>query len=178
MTPPRSGAIAALLLFLFGAVPALSRAADDYQEASRLFKDGQRAEALDRVDAFLGQHPRDARARFLKGVILSEQSRTQDAIKVFTDLTQDYPELPEPYNNLAVLYAQRGELDRARALLEEALRRDPGYATAQQNLGDVLLRQAQRAYEAAASAPRAPPSLLRKLQLLRTIDTSTPAAAR
>jgi hypothetical protein len=118
MTTPRIGPLAALLLCLGGAFCGNTVWADDYQEGSRLYKDGKRAEALDRLNAYLAQHPKDARARFLSGVILSEQNKVQDAIKVFTELTQDYPELPEPYNNLAVLYAGLGDYDKARKALE------------------------------------------------------------
>lgn len=177
MTPPRSGAIAALLLVLLGAtLPALSWAADDYQEASKLFKDGKRAEALDRVDAFLGQHPRDARARFLKGVILSEQSRTQDAIKVFTDLTQDYPELPEPYNNLAVLYAGQGDYEKARRALEMAIRTHPSYAIAHENLGDIYATLASQAYDKALQLDSSNATARKKLSLIKELVPAKSAA--
>src|SRR5690348_15108024 len=109
---------ALLLLVLNGSVFA----ADDYQESSRLYKEGKRAEALERVNAFLAQHPRDSRARFLKGVILAEQNKSAEAIVVFTELTEEYPELPEPYNNLAVLYANQGDYEKARKSLEMAIR--------------------------------------------------------
>jgi hypothetical protein len=39
---------------------------------------------------------KDARARFLKGVILTEQNKAADAISIFSGLTEDFPELPEP----------------------------------------------------------------------------------
>ena len=68
-------------------------------------------------------------------------------------LTRDYPELAEPYNNLAVLHAASGHLEKAREALETALRLDPGYATARENLGDVYLRLAASAYEQAAARP-------------------------
>src|SRR5882757_9021345 len=76
---------------------------DDYTEAGKLFRSGQQAQAPERVDNFLKANPKDARGRFLKGLILTEQSKQAEAIKIFTGLTEDYPELPEPYNNLAVL---------------------------------------------------------------------------
>ena len=87
---------------------------DDYAEAGKLFRAGQQAQALERVDTFLKANPKDARGRFLKGLILTEQARPADAIKIFGGLTEDYPELPEPYNNLAVLYASQGQYDKAR----------------------------------------------------------------
>jgi TolA-binding protein len=112
MTTPRIRAVATLLWFLGSAFCGTTAWADDYQEGNRLYKEGKRAEALDRLNAYLAQRPKDARARFLSGVILTEQNKIQDAIKVFSELTQDYPELPEPYNNLAVLYAGLGDTTR------------------------------------------------------------------
>jgi Flp pilus assembly protein TadD len=59
-------------------------------------------------------------------------------------LIEDYPELPEPYNNLAVLYAQQKQFDKARTALEMAIRIHPGYATAYENLGDLHSRLASQ----------------------------------
>ena len=78
---------------------------EELQEANQLFKQGQLDRALERVNAHLAKNPKDARGRFLRGIILTEQNKPGEAIKVFTELTQEFPELPEPYNNLAVLYA-------------------------------------------------------------------------
>src|SRR5262245_32067320 len=97
--------MAALLACAFLAFPAR---ADDLQDASRLLKSGQHQQALERVNKILASQPRDPQARFLKGLILTDQGNTRDAIYTFTKLTQDYPELPEPYNNLAVIYAAQG----------------------------------------------------------------------
>jgi len=113
---------AALLALALQCVPA---AADNFDDASRLFKQGNHAAALEKIEAAITANPRDARARFLKGVILTEQNKPNDAIKVFTALTDDYPELPEPYNNLAVLYAQQGQYDKARKSLEMAISTHP-----------------------------------------------------
>jgi Flp pilus assembly protein TadD len=83
-------------------------------------------------------------------------------------MTEEFPDLPEPYNNLAVLHAADGQLDRARTLLESALRLDPGYRVAHENLGDVFVRLALRAYEAAAG-PRSGAPLQSKLALTRQL---------
>jgi Flp pilus assembly protein TadD len=114
--------------------------ADELQDASKLLKAGQHKEALERVNKALAAKPKDAQARFLKGVILTEQGNTREAIDIFTRLTQDYPELPEPYNNLAVIYASQGQYDKARAALEQSIRTHPSYATAYENLGDVYAK--------------------------------------
>jgi tetratricopeptide (TPR) repeat protein len=178
MTTRRIEVLAAALTFFVGAAlcPAAVLAADDYQESSRLLKEGRRAEALDRVDAFLTQHPKDARARFLKGVILTEQSRTDDAIKVFTELTQDYPELPEPYNNLAVLYAGQGDYQKARKALETAIRTHPSYAVAHENLGDIYATLASQAYDKALQLDSGNAAARKKLALIKELVPAKSAA--
>jgi tetratricopeptide (TPR) repeat protein len=137
-------AVSGLLL-----VTALHVQADELQDANKLFKQGQHAQAMEKVNAFLVTKPKDAQARFLKGLILAEQGNTADAITVFTRLTEDYPELPEPYNNLAVLYAGQGEYEKAKNELEMAIRTNPTYATAHENLGDIYAKMASQAYDRA-----------------------------
>lgn len=154
-------------------VTASARAADlppdPARDIERLFRSGDLALAEQRVDLAIAAQPGSPRLRFLKGVMLSETRRETEAMAVFESLTQDHPDLPEPYNNLAVLHAARGQLDRARELLEQALRQDPAYFAAQENLGDVFIRLAHRAYERASADTRAEPALLRKLRLVREI---------
>jgi Flp pilus assembly protein TadD len=160
--------------FLASAILALlctfsAHAADDYQEARRLHAQGNLTGALERVEAQLTRQPRDARLRFLKGVILSEQGRQPEAIRVFTALTEDFPELPEPHNNLAVLYAAQGQDEKARRALETAIRTHPSYATAHENLGDVYARLAHQAYQQSQRLEANNPSLVPKLNLLRQL---------
>ena len=133
------------------------------------FRGGEPKQALQRLAQALAARPADASLRFLQGVLLSESGRPAEAAPVFERMTEDFPDLPEPYNNLAVLQAAAGQLDRARALLETALRLDPSYRTAHENLGDVFVRLAQRAYEAAAASPQAEPALKTKLRLARDL---------
>jgi len=151
--------------------------ADDYGDVNALLRSGKSAQALDKADAYIKSNPRDPQMRFLRGVILSEQNKPADAIDTFTQLTQDYPELPEPYNNLAALYANRGELDKARAALESAIRLNPNYATAHENLGDVYARLAAQQYAKAQQFASANASVQPKLALIREIF-STPGAAQ
>jgi tetratricopeptide (TPR) repeat protein len=150
--------------------------ADDYGDVNALLRSGKSAEALAKADAYIKANPRDPQMRFLRGVILSEQNKPADAIDTFTKLTQDFPELPEPYNNLAALYANRGELDKARAALESAIRLNPNYATAHENLGDVYARLAAQQYARAQQFATANASVQPKLTLIRQIF-STPGTA-
>lgn len=149
----RSAALAFMLAFgAFAA--ALPVRADDTADISRLYKAGRLDEALARADEAIKANPRDPRPRFLKGVVLMEQHHNAQAQTVFEQLTQDYPELPEPYNNLAVLYAAQGDYQRARSALETVVRINPDYAVAYENLGDVHLQLASQAY---ANAQRLDP---------------------
>jgi len=153
--------------------PSVRAQSDELQEASQLFKQGQLDRALERVNAHLSKNPKDARGRFLKGIILTEQNKPNDAIKVFTDLTQDYPELPEPYNNLAVLYASQGQYDKARASLEMAIRTHPSYATAHENLGDIYAKMASQAYDKALQLDKSNTTAQTKLNLIKELFPGT-----
>ena len=153
-------------LLMCGNLPAF---ADEIDDANLLYKQGQRSQALDMVNDYLSSKPKDARARFLKGLIFTEQGRTADAIKVFADLTEDYPDLPEPYNNLAVLYAGQGQYDKARALLEKAISTHPSYATAHENLGDIYAKMASQAYDRALQLDRSNTETQTKLAMIQNI---------
>src|SRR5687767_13821445 len=160
----RSGWI--LIALALAALPAL---ADDVQDAAKLLKAGQHRQALDLVNKVLKAKPKDAQARFLKGLILTEQGNTKEAIEIFTQLTKDYPELPEPYNNLAVIYASQGQYDRARAALEQSIRTHPSYATAYENLGDVYAKLASQAYDKALQIDSSNTAAKNKLSLTREL---------
>jgi tetratricopeptide (TPR) repeat protein len=144
-------------------------AANGYDDASKLFKQGNYAGALEKIDTVITANPRDARARFLKGLILTEQNKSADAINVFTSLTEDYPELPEPYNNLAVLYASQGQYDKARNALEMAIRTHPSYAIAHENLGDVYAKMASEAYDKALQLDRGNAAAQTKLAMIKDL---------
>jgi tetratricopeptide (TPR) repeat protein len=131
------------------AFAAASVHADELQDISRMMKQGQLPQSLERVDKYLAGKPRDAQGRFLKGLILTEMNRPSEAIQMFQKLSEDYPELPEPYNNLAVLYASQGQYEKARVALESSIRTHPSYATAHENLGDIYAKLASQAYDKA-----------------------------
>jgi Flp pilus assembly protein TadD len=145
--------------------------AGNIQDINQLFRKGDLAGALAQADLFLQKNPRNAQARFLKGLILAEQGKPADAIDIFTGLTQDYPELPEPYNNLAVLYAAQGKYDDARRELEMAIRALPGYATAHENLGDLYAKMASIAYGQASQLDNANSTAKAKLALINEVLT-------
>ena len=123
--------------------------AEDYSDITQLLKSGKAAEALVKADQRLAATPRDPQLRFLRGVAQADSGKQGEAITTFTKLTEEYPELPEPYNNLAVLYANQNQLDKARTALEMAIRTNPSYATAHENLGDIYAKLASQAYNKA-----------------------------
>jgi tetratricopeptide (TPR) repeat protein len=147
---------------------------DDSAEVARLLKAGQVDQANSKADSLLATRPRDAQLRFLKGLILIEQSKPNDAINTFVKLTEDFPELPEPYNNLAVLYASQGQLDKARASLEMAIRTHPTYATAHENLGDIYAKLASQAYDKALQLDASSSATQSKLALVRELIGAKP----
>lgn len=120
-----------------------------YAQVQRLIGAEQFDQALALADGWLQNQPRDPQMRLLKGVIQSQTQQTQAALETLTAITQEFPELPEPYNNLAVLHAQAGDLQEARVALEMALRINPAYSTAHRNLGDVYVQMALQAYQQA-----------------------------
>lgn len=166
--------LSSLLRVVAGALLALSLSAahaDDYADVNQLLRQGKSNEALAKADAYIAGKPRDPQMRFLRGVILTEQGKQAEATTAFTQLTQDFPELPEPYNNLAALYAAQSQFEKARVALEMAIRLNPNYATAHENLGDVHVRLAAQAYAKAQSFATANASVAPKLALVRQVFT-------
>jgi tetratricopeptide (TPR) repeat protein len=163
-----ASSVAAMLLL---GVP--SAFADENEEVSRLYKQGSLSKALEQADAYLASHPRDAQMRFQKGLILTEQNRTADAIRIFSSLSEDYPELPEPYNNLAVLYASQGNYDKAKTALEMAIRTHPSYSTAHVNLGDIYAKMASQAYGKALQIDKGNTTAQTKLAMIKDLFSSS-----
>ncbi len=157
------------LLVLATAFSITAAHADDYSEVNQLIRAGKMTEAQAKADQYLASKPRDPQMRFIKGVIQRETGKVAEAISTFTKLTEDYPELPEPYNNLAVLYASQNQFDKARSALELAIRTNPSYATAHENLGDVYARLASQAYNKALQLDGNNAAVPPKMALIREL---------
>ena len=177
-TPMRTRIAAAVFAALVGsAFNAWAGPAEDLKEAQKLYAGGKVQPAMDKVDAVLKAQPKDPQARFLKGLLLTEQKKTPEAIQVFTSLTEDYPELPEPYNNLAVLYASQGNYDKAKSALELAIHTHPSYATAHENLGDIYAQLASRAYDRALQLDKNNTGAQAKLAMVKDLFSTQKGAA-
>jgi tetratricopeptide (TPR) repeat protein len=167
-TSPRAAAFCCIVSVFFAA-SAFAAPADDIKEAGKLYQQGKLDVALTKVNSVLAAQPKDAQGRFLKGLILTEQKKGDEAIRVFTGLTEDFPELPEPYNNLAVLYASQGNYDKAKAALELAIHTHPSYATAHENLGDIYAQLARRAYDKALQLDKNNTAAQAKLSMIKDL---------
>jgi len=180
ITMMRARLLSALAACLAAAFLTLSSPlrADGLADITALYRQGNYAQALERVNAYLDLRPKDAGGRFLKGLILTEQKNYPEATEVFLSLTEDDPTLPEPYNNLAVLYAAQGKYQMAKMQLEMAIDANPGYATAHENLGDVYARMAGQAYGKALELESSNSSARVKLSLMQEFfaKTGTPGA--
>jgi tetratricopeptide (TPR) repeat protein len=171
-TPARSRAL--LLVSLLFPLLAAASEVDDIQ---KLMQKGAYKDALTLADKSIASKPRDANLRFLKGVLLAQMDRKQEAAAVFTALTQDFPQLAEPYNNLGVLLAASGELERAREVLERAVQVAPGYATAHENLGDLYARLSTQSYEKATQLDANNAKAKNKLVLARELSNAVAVTA-
>lgn len=150
----------------------------ELREINQLSEQGNQAAALDRVNNYLAANPKNAEAMFMRGVILVELGKRDEAIKAFTELTDKYPSLPEPYNNLAVLYADQGQYDKARKALESAIKTHPSYATAHENLGDIYARLASEAYDKALKLDTSNSRAQNKLAMITDLFGGKRAQAR
>ncbi len=170
MTLASSPVYLSLRLLTVAATLIFSHAhADEYADVTQLMRAGKLSDAMNKADMFLANKPRDPQMRFLKGVAQRDAGRTADAISTFTKLTEEFPELPEPYNNLAVLYASQSQFDKARSALEMAIRTNPSYATAHENLGDVYSKLASQAYNKALQLDNTNTGAAPKLAMIREL---------
>jgi tetratricopeptide (TPR) repeat protein len=165
----RNAIMAGLLALLSAATFAVAGSAEDLKDAAKLYQQNKFDAAMTKVNGVLTQTPKDAQGRFLKGLIFTEQKKIPDAIQMFTGLTEDYPELPEPYNNLAVLYAGQGNYDKAKAALELAIHTHPTYGTAYENLGDIYAQLARRSYDKALQLDKSNATAQSKLAMVKDL---------
>ena len=158
------------------AMPARAATAEELSEVTRLHRAGQSAAALERAERVLSLQPKDAQMRFLKSVVLVDTGRSAEAQAILQQMVQDYPELAEPHNNLAAIYAAAGDYGKSRAELEETIRLNPSYAPAHENLGDVHALLAAQAYAKALRLEPASTTLPKKLALVRQLTTPLSAS--
>jgi Flp pilus assembly protein TadD len=156
-------------LLLAVMLSATHAAADELKDISKMVEQGQQEAALKRINTYLEANPKDAQGMFMKGIIQAESGKRSEAIATFNELTKKYPNLPEPYNNLAVLHAEAGQYDLAKKALETAIKIHPSYATAHENLGDIYARMASEAYDKALKLDNGNSRAESKLALIKDL---------
>jgi Flp pilus assembly protein TadD len=140
-------------------------------EANLLLRKGDKPGALKRIDAGLEQFPKDAQLRFLRAVVLGDLGRSDEAVTVLEGMMADFPELPEPYNNLAVIRANQGRTADAEHLLLQSIAAQSTYATARENLGDLYVAMAVASYDQAGKLDPANAVVKKKLEMARDLNT-------
>jgi tetratricopeptide (TPR) repeat protein len=146
---------------------------DPHNEVRKLLRQAKYSQALLLVNKGLVTNPRDPQMQFWQGFIFEQLGQPTMALQVYLALTQEFPELPEPHNNLGVLYAAQGDYDKAKISLDTALRANPNYATAHENLGDILLNMARQSYERAMAINPSQRDAAKKIERLKPALTAT-----
>jgi tetratricopeptide (TPR) repeat protein len=129
--------------------------------------------ALTEINLLLETNPNDHNLLFLRAVSQTKLERKKLAIETYKDLIERHPNLPEPYNNLAVLYAEQNNLAKAKEILQKALKTNSTYSIAHINLGDVYTRMASAAYRKAFELDKSPVAN-NKLQLINELFSYSP----
>lgn len=169
MPPCPAYALRPLLTLVAGCLISQAAVAGTPEEVRALLARGDLASALVQAQAGVAARPGDAQSRFVLGVVLMDMGRDAQALALFTELNQAYPELPDPLNNIALLQARAGQLESARQSLEAALRNDPAHRAARVNLGQVHLMLAAQAWAQASAAMPGDSALLQRLQAVRAL---------
>jgi tetratricopeptide (TPR) repeat protein len=119
-------------------------------DVEKLVKARKFEDAIDLINTQLKKTPRNVQLRFVKARVQIEMRQFTQAKKTLIEITQQFPELPEPYNNLAAIAANQRNWIEARDYLELALKLRPSYAIASANLGELYIRLGAQAYEDAS----------------------------
>lgn len=126
-------------------------------DVERLIKARKYQDAINLISTQIQINPKNVQLRFVKARLQLEMRQWDAAKKTLTEITQQFPELPEPYNNLAALAANQGNWIEARDYLELALKLRPSYAIASANLGEIYIRLGAEAYTNAAKGAQLNP---------------------
>lgn len=163
-----------LIAVLFSVLTFSHYSFADILKLNKLIEEKDYLEAKKIVEQLLDSDKENPQLLFIDGVLLSELGEIDNAINVFISLTKSHPTLPEPYNNLAVLYAQSGNFDLARTALEKSIKTHPSYATAHVNLGDLYTRMASESYNQALQIDKSNKNAKTKLSLIKKLFNFQP----
>ena len=157
--------------------PFLSHAQSDksiIEEIKVLLKNGSYDDAETLTNQSIENNLNDPELLFYRGIIETNQGKKNQAIDTFRDLTERFPQLPEPFNNLAVLYAEKGQFRLAKEILEQAIKTNPSYLTAHINLGDIFTKMASEAYNKALEIDKSNNIAITKLSMITQLFNYNP----
>ncbi len=140
--------------------------ADPHEEVLKLLKQDLSEQAFVMVSQYLQDHPQDPQMRFWLGNLWVKKGEKKTAAEIFLRLTQDCPELSEPYNNLGILQFEAGDFSAAKASFEAALKVQPDFALAVENLADTYLLLSRSTLEHASALDPKSKSAKYKLELI------------
>jgi tetratricopeptide (TPR) repeat protein len=162
---------------IFFLSPFLSHAQTDkniIEEIKVLLKNGSYADAEILTNQSIVNNLNNPELLFYRGIIETNQGKKNQAIDTFRDLTERFPQLPEPFNNLAVLYAEKGQFRLAKEILEQAIKTNPSYLTAHINLGDIFTKMASEAYNKALEIDKSNNIAITKLSMITQLFNYNP----
>ena len=139
-----------------------------------LLKNGNYSRAEILVNKSIEDNLNNPELLFYKGIIETNIGKNNQAIDTFRNLTEKFPELPEPFNNLAVLYAEKGQFILAKEILEQAIKTNPSYLTAHINLGDIFTKMASEAYNNALEIDESNNIAITKLSMITQLFNYNP----
>ena len=160
------------MAFLLLSLIALAQ--NNIGEIKLLLKNGKYVRAEILTNKSIEEDLNNPELLFYKGIIETNMSKHNQAIDTFRDLTERFPELPEPFNNLAVLYAEKGQYDLAKEILEQAIKTNPSYLTAHINLGDIFTKMASEAYNNALEIDKSNNIAITKLSMITQLFNYQP----
>jgi len=163
-----------LITTIFVSLSLNSYAGNNLEEIKRLLKNGKYSRAEKLVDKSIEKAPNNPEVLFYKGIIETNIGKNNEAIETFRKITENFPELPEPFNNLAVLYAEKGQFQLAKEILERAIKTNPSYLTAHINLGDIYTKMASEAYNRALEIDKANNIAITKLSMITQLFNYQP----
>ncbi len=140
-----------------------------HNDVRKLLRQAKYPQALLTVNKALTTNPRDPQMRFWQGFIFEQMGQPDMALQIYLDLTREYPELAEPFNNLGVIYASKGDYPNAKAALDNALRANPNYAAAHENMGDLLVNMARQSYERSLSIEPKQRGISQKIEQIKPV---------
>ncbi|MDA9642643.1 tetratricopeptide repeat protein, partial [Nitrosomonadales bacterium] len=160
------------IFFLFS--PFAHSMQSNIEEIKLLLKNGKYVLAETLTNNSIEENLNDPELLFYKGIIETNMGKNNQAIDTFRNLTERFPELPEPYNNLAVLYAEKGQFSLAKEILEQAIKTNPSYLTAHINLGDIFTKMASESYNKALEIDKSNNVAITKLSMITQLFNYQP----